>query len=424
MSAGKDVAKKLGKKAAKKAGKAVAAKIGIGALPVILVILIVVFVVVAILGMVAGSQASAQNVNGAMIEGIPPLLQSGFHNAVVKIKETRPECGITAGILGAIAEKESGFAIGPITSLPDGAVREITITGNGDVTPGIRAGMMNNYAGSNDDGVFDGDPTNDWALGPFQFMAPTFYGTLTPQIKAAGPNVPIDLLTGNGQALDGNGDGVVNLQNVFDASLAAANYLCASSPTGSVLKSDGSIDESALLTAMRVYGGSANATEHIERAKDLDRQYAEAAAAQGISGDVTPGGSANSPQGPIQLSDVPGIGPMNSLAAPQAAAMIRAAAAQGVTLTGGSYRSYDSQVALRKSHCGTSHYAIYEMPASSCRPPTARPGRSQHEVGLAIDFNNCSSRRTACFIWLNNNAARFGFKNLPSEPWHWSTTGS
>ena len=27
------------------------------------------------------------------------------------------------------------------------------------------------------------------------------------------------------------------------------------------------------------------------------------------------------------------------------------------------------------------------------------------------------------FVWLAANAGRFGFSNLPSEPWHWSTTG-
>lgn len=26
--------------------------------------------------------------------------------------------------------------------------------------------------------------------------------------------------------------------------------------------------------------------------------------------------------------------------------------------------------------------------------------------------------------WLQANAARYGFKNLKSEPWHWSTTGN
>ncbi|WNG61464.1 M15 family metallopeptidase [Archangium gephyra] len=28
------------------------------------------------------------------------------------------------------------------------------------------------------------------------------------------------------------------------------------------------------------------------------------------------------------------------------------------------------------------------------------------------------------FVWLKANAARYGFINLPSEPWHWSTNGN
>jgi D-alanyl-D-alanine carboxypeptidase len=50
-----------------------------------------------------------------------------------------------------------------------------------------------------------------------------------------------------------------------------------------------------------------------------------------------------------------------------------------------------------------------------------------HERGLAIDFTSSGhliqSRRDAAYQWLARNAGRFGFKNLPSEPWHWSTTG-
>ena len=105
-------------------------------------------------------------------------------------------------------------------------------------------------------------------------------------------------------------------------------------------------------------------------------------------------------------------------------AMVNAAAADGVTLRGGGWRSSASQISLRKQHCGTSSYAIYQMSSGSCRPPTAKPGSSQHEIGLAIDFSNCSSRSTACFGWLKGNASRFGFYNLPSEAWHWSTSGS
>jgi len=95
-----------------------------------------------------------------------------------------------------------------------------------------------------------------------------------------------------------------------------------------------------------------------------------------------------------------------------------------LALSGGGYRDPAAQIALREAHCGTSQYAIYEMPASQCSPPTAKPGQSQHELGLAIDFSNCTSRSSACYKWLAANAGSFGFYNLPSEPWHWSTTGN
>ena len=104
--------------------------------------------------------------------------------------------------------------------------------------------------------------------------------------------------------------------------------------------------------------------------------------------------------------------------------MIVAARSDGVELTGSGYRDPARQIELRKAHCGSSYAAIYQMSPSACRPPTARPGTSMHEVGLAIDFRNCSSRSTACYRWLSANAASFGLRNLPSEPWHWSTTGS
>jgi peptidoglycan hydrolase CwlO-like protein len=103
--------------------------------------------------------------------------------------------------------------------------------------------------------------------------------------------------------------------------------------------------------------------------------------------------------------------------------LLNAARASGLSLSGGGYRDPSSQIALRRAHCGSSYYAIYEMPASQCRPPTARPGQSQHELGLAVDFNACQSRSTACYRWLAANAASYGFYNLPSEPWHWSSTG-
>jgi peptidoglycan hydrolase CwlO-like protein len=109
-------------------------------------------------------------------------------------------------------------------------------------------------------------------------------------------------------------------------------------------------------------------------------------------------------------------------------ALLDAAYAAGVTLCGGGYRDPEEQVALREAHCGTSYYAIYEMPSSQCDPPTARPGTSMHEQGLAIDFTcdggGTVSSGSSCFTWLSAHAAEYGLYNLPSEPWHWSTNGN
>lgn len=107
-----------------------------------------------------------------------------------------------------------------------------------------------------------------------------------------------------------------------------------------------------------------------------------------------------------------------------ASTMVFAAAVDGVALNGFGWRTVESQVALRHAHCGSSPEQVYLVPASSCSPPTARPGSSMHERGLAIDFSNCSARTTACYQWLAEHAHRYGFYNLPSEPWHWSVNGN
>ncbi len=103
------------------------------------------------------------------------------------------------------------------------------------------------------------------------------------------------------------------------------------------------------------------------------------------------------------------------------------ASAAGVPLAGGGFRDPAGQIRVRKNNCGTSNYAIYEMPASSCRPPTARPGTSMHEQGKAIDFTYngriIGRRSGAAWNWLSANAGNYGLYNLPSEPWHWSTNG-
>jgi LAS superfamily LD-carboxypeptidase LdcB len=160
----------------------------------------------------------------------------------------------------------------------------------------------------------------------------------------------------------------------------------------------------------------------------LAAQLAAMSAATGPSGDTPPGVIAPVPGGLATVScPTGGSITVAGAIAESVADLLRDAAADGVLLCGGGYRDPEAQIQLRMAHCGTSYYAIYEMPASQCDPPTAKPGYSQHEVGLAIDFT-CNgggtvSRGTSCFSWLSANASDYGFYNLPEEPWHWSTTG-
>lgn len=106
------------------------------------------------------------------------------------------------------------------------------------------------------------------------------------------------------------------------------------------------------------------------------------------------------------------------------------AADDGIRLGGWGYRSYSRQVELREQNCGPRYYDVYVESSSECSPMTAIPGRSLHEKGLAIDFYKERSDGTAApiagtraFTWLSKHADEYGLYNLPSEPWHWSTTG-
>ena len=83
---------------------------------------------------------------------------------------------------------------------------------------------------------------------------------------------------------------------------------------------------------------------------------------------------------------------------------------------------------MRRAHCGPTDYDIYEKPSGACSPPTAKPKRSLHESGLALDFTHgeesITSRRSPAYRWLAANAAAYGFFNLASEPWHWSVSAT
>ncbi len=136
------------------------------------------------------------------------------------------------------------------------------------------------------------------------------------------------------------------------------------------------------------------------------------------------------PSGTVTWADVTSVGGIwvHKSIAPRVQSLLNAANAAGHNLRGGGFRDSAAQGATRRANCGPTYYDIYEKPSNQCRPPTARPGRSMHERGLAIDFTShgslITSRSSAAFRWLEANAARYGLYNLPSEPWHWSTNGN
>ena len=94
------------------------------------------------------------------------------------------------------------------------------------------------------------------------------------------------------------------------------------------------------------------------------------------------------------------------------------ASPESIALCGWGWRSSEQQEQLWYEHnCDV-----------QCTVPTAPPGSSMHERGLAIDFTSngrtIGSRSSPAFQWLSANASSYGFYNLPSEPWHWSTNGN
>ncbi len=166
-----------------------------------------------------------------------------------------------------------------------------------------------------------------------------------------------------------------------------------------------------------------------EQAQLAAELAAAQAAAPAPSGDVAPSQIVSAPGGLATVTcPIGGSITVAGSIAGNVQALLDDAAADGVMLCGGGYRDPQEQIQLRMEHCGTSDYAIYQMPASQCSPPTAIPGTSMHEQGLAIDFT-CNGGGTVstgdqCWDWLQAHAVAYGLYNLPSEPWHWSTNGN
>ena len=157
------------------------------------------------------------------------------------------------------------------------------------------------------------------------------------------------------------------------------------------------------------------------KGQDTSAQPCQVGAPAGLG--VTPDPNVN-----ITLCNVDGT-IVNVLIERNVRAVFDGIAAAGHSMTGGGgYRSHAAQIVLRRSHCGTSNYDIYEKPSGQCSPPTARPGNSMHEWGLAVDFRcdggSMSSHTSPCWIWMNEHPDVHHLTNLPSEAWHWSSTGN
>jgi len=93
------------------------------------------------------------------------------------------------------------------------------------------------------------------------------------------------------------------------------------------------------------------------------------------------------------------------------------------------YRSYATQTSVYNNY-------VSQYGQASADTFSARPGYSEHQSGLAIDFSpiDVSFASTAQFTWLTHNAYRYGFvlrypegktyiTGYTYEPWHWRYVG-
>jgi membrane-bound lytic murein transglycosylase B len=134
------------------------------------------------------------------VTSIPQRALQAYANAHAVMAASKPNCRVTwvtlAGI-AAVESKHGGFQ--GRTLEPDGRPSSpiIGIPLNG--APGVKA------IADTDNGLLDGDKVWDHAVGPFQFIPSTWA-----KWRA-----------------DGNRDGITDPQNIDDAALAAAQYLCA-----------------------------------------------------------------------------------------------------------------------------------------------------------------------------------------------------
>ena len=130
------------------------------------------------------------------------------------------------------------------------------------------------------------------------------------------------------------------------------------------------------------------------------------------------------------LKAVPGGGKMHWIAASAWTAMVEKAKSEGVELkptsSGDTYRDYETQ---KKGFL--TRYTLDKVDGTSTKTfegktwylkkgmaMLATPGKSQHNLGLAVDVHSASEPKR--LNWLIANVKEFGFswEVVPSEPWH------
>jgi membrane-bound lytic murein transglycosylase B len=138
----------------------------------------------------------------ARATGIPGVALRAYADASLALGAEQPSCRLGWTTLAAIGDVESGHGThGGATLLPDGTT-SVPILGPAlDGRPGFAA-----IRATPQSTAWHGDPTWDHAVGPMQFLPSTW----------------------ERWGADGDGDGVENPNDIDDAALGAARYLCAS----------------------------------------------------------------------------------------------------------------------------------------------------------------------------------------------------
>src|SRR5246127_2600444 len=127
--------------------------------------------------------------------GVPTIALSAYRNAEQIMTASEPACGINWNLLAGIGRIESMHANGGVTDPRGTAIHPIYGPALNGTLPGNEVIAQSNVSGR---------VTYARALGPMQFLPDTWAR----------------------YASDGDGDGVADPQNLYDATLAAARYLC------------------------------------------------------------------------------------------------------------------------------------------------------------------------------------------------------